>query len=884
MLQAQEATPPPSEASAETASWQNDLDGFVQAQIRFAQTHVIDAPRKIFDPLLVPSREALVVFEPHTLAMIDSVNMIVQYNGNEIIIPMAPPAALPENAVFDQENVFSGRPIVGNFPRFTTRAFTVTLPPYLVLPGIELKFVVNNDPQKSGTLNKDKMVFLNNESEGLVLMNIKGCLFKPLTACRTTLDQWDMQKNPQLAKIAAREMFSELPVKQLILGMGESYWPYVIARGPDGRPHRYSTSDRNYREWATFGDKTLPAKLGMGNYWRAASALGDKRPGQFVAISGQLLDVPDDIPVLPPGVGASCGGNSCNYPHEPAGFWHETGHGLGLPHDTPPRYEGWAWRGYDLRFLPNTHPNPSAYGLGKDHLDYHYFGHVLGTLNEPAWPGSTASAPLIDEFEQLRREHPANTADWKHYIAPYTHQQMLRVQQRFGSFPEGLQYAKITDDHRQPPGPAPTPESVKSLTTSIDTGIADVSDTGHLLNLIAPDEEPVEKGVAVHTLVLTMGDRSSDAEKITQIYPPIISNYGNVFAPSGTASPLEAPSTSAFADARIQSAKTGKCLSVMPGGVGFEFCLDAAPHQRWTTAGGERFRLRHAATLRCLDANLQLQVCADQPAQTWGLRRDMTNSDTIHLLQNVSNGKFITPGPADAALMEGVRGSEQYLYAFNDNEISVHTLQVRYVDGSVDDWVVYPGAIPPGHVITAAINVPSSRKPVLATLSRNGQVIDSRMIAILPALPTPITVGGEAGYPVVIAQYLRSEATGKCLARTSRALTQQVCNAADVQQQWGVFDVLSVSSPAFILTGLNSTECLYTELEMTGCLINFKEAQWRARKDLAHPEMIMLQNGADGRFITAAPDGTVSAQGLTQGTDQNFRRTGPAGLSAAQQP
>lgn len=69
---------------------------------------------------------------------------------------------------------------------------------------------------------------------------------------------------------------------------------------------------------------------------------------------------------------------------------------------------------------------------------------------------------------------------------------------------------------------------------------------------------------------------------------------------------------------------------------------------------------------------------------------------------------------------------------------------------------------------------------------------------------------------------------------------------------------------------------------MTGCLINFKEVQWRARKDLAHPEMIMLQNGADGRFITAAPDGTVRAQGLTQGADQNFRRTGPAGLSAAQ--
>ncbi|GAB7527777.1 hypothetical protein PS3A_01820 [Pseudomonas sp. 3A(2025)] len=756
-----------------------------------------------------------------------------------------------------------------------------------MLPGVELKFVVNHDPQKFGTLNKNKMVFLNNESEGLVLMNIKGCLFKPRIACRTTLDQWDMQKNPQLAKIAAREMFSELPIKQLILGMGESYWPYVIARGPDGRPHRYSTANGNDREWAEFGDKTLPAKLGMGNYWRAASALGDKRPGQFVAISGQLLDVPDDIPVLPPGVGASCGGNSCNYPFYPAGFWHETGHGLGLPHATPPRYEGWAWRGYDLRFLPNTHPNPTAYGLGKDHLDYHYFGHVLGTLSEPAWPASTASAPLIDEFEQLRRENPANTADWKHYIAPYTHQQMLRVQQRFGSFPEGLQYAEITDDHRQPPGPAPIPtsESLEPSTGGIDTGIARVSDNGHVLNLVAAGEEPVAKGVAVHTLVISMSHPSNDAEQITQIYPPIVSNYGNVFAPTGTASSVDEPSTSAFTEARIQSVKTGKCLSLALDGPGFESCFDNEPRQRWTAVGGERFRLRQSSTLRCLDGNLQMSVCANQPIQTWVVRKDMTNSDTIHLLQNSYNGKFITPGPSDTVSMEGVRGSEQHVYAVSgSSDLNDYTLKVLYADGSVDGWALYPGWIPPEGLITAAINVPSSRRPLQVQLSRSGQVVDSRILPVLPALPAPVVVGGEAGYPVVIAQYLRSEATGKCLARTSRTLTQQVCNAADVQQQWGVFDVLSVSSPAFILTGLTSTECLHTELEMAACLINLKAFQWSARKDLAHPEMIMLQNSADGRFITAAPDGTVSAQALTNGADQNFRRTGPAGLSAAQQP
>ena len=137
-------------------------------------------------------------------------------------------------------------------------------------------------------------------------MNIKGCLFRVPGTCRTTLDQFDISSNPELAKIAAREMFSELPVKQLILGMGESYWPYIIAKGVGG-VHRYSAilGERPYTLWVSYGDKTLPAKAGMGNFWRAASNLGNKQPGKFVAISGQLLDLPDDIPVMRTPGGAS---------------------------------------------------------------------------------------------------------------------------------------------------------------------------------------------------------------------------------------------------------------------------------------------------------------------------------------------------------------------------------------------------------------------------------------------------------------------------------------------------------------------------------------------------------------------------------------------------
>ncbi|OSR63039.1 hypothetical protein BV326_05874 [Pseudomonas syringae pv. actinidiae] len=191
---------------------------------------------------------------------------------------------------------------------------------------------------------------------------------------------------------------------------------------------------------------------------------------------------------------ASCGGNSCNYPSSPMGFWHETGHGLGLPHSTPPRYEKWAYRSYDLKFLPNYHPDPLRYGLGVDYLGLHYFGHVVGSLAEPAWPDSAASAPLVDEFEALRSKNPLATADWRHYIAPYTHQQMLRVQQRFGSFPAGLQYADLWDDHRSPPKVAQAQglEAQAVPEQLIDPGIDEAAhDIGTQLKLTQPGQVPL---------------------------------------------------------------------------------------------------------------------------------------------------------------------------------------------------------------------------------------------------------------------------------------------------------------------------------------------------------------------------------------------------------
>ncbi|MFH7376096.1 hypothetical protein RA263_28915, partial [Pseudomonas syringae pv. tagetis] len=48
-------------------------------------------------------------------------------------------------------------------------------------------------------------------------------------------------------------------------------------------------------------------------------------------------------------------------------------------------------------------------------------------------------------------------AVWREAFVPFTHVQMLQIQLRFGSFPEGLQYAGLFEDHRPRPQTVQTP-------------------------------------------------------------------------------------------------------------------------------------------------------------------------------------------------------------------------------------------------------------------------------------------------------------------------------------------------------------------------------------------------------------------------------------------
>jgi len=522
--------------------------------------------------------------------------------------------------------------------------------------------------------------------------------------------------------------------------------------------------------------------------------------------------------------------------------------------------------------------------LGLDYLGYHYFGHVMGALTEPAWPDATASAPLVDEFENLHMNNPQATTDWKRYIAPYTHQQTLRLQQTFGRFPDGLQYAAITDDHRPPPGSRVGVVGMhagQAKESLIDKGIDDRPSlqADELLQLISPGQTPVLSGVPVYTLVVTLSDAKNDAEKISQIYPPIISNYGNVFTPPPSRSVVkgEHQEPSIIEGIKIQSLMTGRCLTrLSTGTVALETCDHMRPEQSWNQVSDEFFHLSSGSDGACLDSDLRLSACSSEPTHSWTFRHDMTGGAPVAKLQNLKSGMFITPDSQGGVVMAFFSfDGQDYLVLDASDSSSGIELEIRYNDGSLDTWNLYPGSLPPDTLRAVAINVAPARKPLSAELKRGGKSIDKRTFDIQPDPVPAVSVGAEFGYPVISPRFLRSESTGLCLTRAGAGLTQKNCDMRSADQRWGFAETLSASGAVFSLTGPSTASCLLNTLALVNpCLINQTVAQWDRRPDLGHPGFIMLQNVNTSLFITAAANQSVSSQPLNRGAEQNFRSLG----------
>jgi hypothetical protein len=875
----------PASPTSTSTPLRNDLTGSLSGQVDFAQTHVVGATRRIFDPLLIPEREALVLFSP--MASLSGVSLIVELNGKRHEFDMEPPARLPGAARFDVENTFSGKIIEGEYSPYRTNTFSYRLPWNLFAPGAKLTFAEKKGVRQ-GSLQADKLTFLEPESEGLVLMNIKACIFKDARQCDVTVDQFDAEDHPLASQIAARELFSILPVKRFRLGLGKLYWPRIVALGSDGKPHVYDSG--NGKEWAESGEeRTLPAKLGAGHFWRSASNLGNKAVGRHVAITGTLLDAPDGMPVLPPGVGASCGGNNCNYPNRPAGFLHETGHGLGLPHDTPGRYEDWAYRSYDNRLLPNTHPDPKRDGLPVDHLGNHYFGHVVGSSSAPSWATGTASAPLIDDFESLRIWNGKEAAAWRNYIAPFSHQQTLRVQQRFGSIPQGIVYADLRDDHRARLR-ASSRNSVGSGSdefASIDS-LADAgSGAPFMTSAPSSSDEPIATGVPVHTIVATFSDPSHNNDGVNQIYPAIITNYGNVFSPRepDPFHPMTYPQTTAHDGIEeLLVDKNGQCLvrlgpTVAPGDCKHDqakWRIQPIPPVEDAELG-PLVRLI-AADGSCLNYGLKLVGCDDPPMSIrWNGRRDLSGSDSLLRLQEAMTGRFITPSGSDAYQLHGLEGDIQDFRRVSASPpIPFHQyiMEIEYKDGAKERHGLYSGILLKDDLRTIAVNVSSERLPSKAKLLVDGKVVFERAMEA-NELPAAINVGAEFGYPKMSETWplgwIRSSDTQRCLASETNRLAQRTCSADTLWRFAPRQPISPEKSSLFALQGWDG-RCVMDDLSMNACSDTVRTT-WNGREDLTGGNgLIHLQEWTEGKFVTAFGDSSIAKTGYTGELNQVYEQ------------
>ncbi|TBR40264.1 TagA domain-containing protein [Dyella terrae] len=872
----------------------NDLVGDLKGQVDFAQTHVVASKRRIFDPFLVPGKEALVLFTPES--SLAGVNLVVELDGTRHEFRMNDPSDMPRTARFDVSHTYSGEYVKGEYAAYRANAFSFQIPWNLFHArarisfeevggkGAPIKAPGSEEYVRRGSLPSEHFVFMQQESEGLVLMNIKGCVFKPENECDVDVAQFDQELNPELAKLAAREMFSYLPVQRLHLGTGKAYWPYAVALGPDSKPHVYNAS--NWSSWAEHGDVTLPAKLGMGAYWRQASDLANKAEGRYVAITGSMLDGPAGMNMLPPGVAASCNGSSCHYPSRPHGFWHETGHGLGLPHDTPGRYEDWAYRGYDHTLVPNVYPDAVKQGWPVDHLGNYYFGHPLGYLSDAHWATGTASAPLIDEFESLRRWNANKAAAWNTYVVPYTHQQTLKVQQRFGSFPAGVAFAGPGDDHR----PSSGSSHDNSVTGGKKAHSGDIRTAS--MELLQSGAAPTRTGVPIHTIVATFSDPSHNADGINQIYPAIVSNYGDVFDLSDLTHAARSRSASGHQDNRSSDqyllSLDGTCLIQQGSQAKRGDCLSSEAvlnFEELQISDSSEASMGPILAIKgqdgqCLNNALAFVTChtGDRTMQ-WRGRTDITGDHAALKLQNPVNGLFMTPAGSDAFEMQANSDGNLMLRVDVGSQLPFHRyeLKVDYQGGASENVVLYDGVMKKDDLVSRAVNLDSGRKPSKVALLVDGKQVFERALEAND-LPPAIHVGAEFGYPaadeLLPMKWLRSSSTGHCLRTQSNRLVQGSC---DVRASWRV---KGVGAHDAVLDTVElkaaSGDCLRYNMVLGTCAGKLDDRQWLTRTDLTGSEgKVYLQGAREGKFLSASMDGTLSLADLHAATGQVFESVTP---------
>lgn len=326
-----------------------NLTGSLQGMVQFAQTHTIaPAGNSLAEkPTLVTERDALVMFVPATpIAEADWANVKVKASLNGKLVGelvLTPPAAFPES---DQTNTDS-RPRV----RYSTQAWTASLPWSWVKPGLSLQFVHRS---QTGTLAASAIEFA--PSAELILQNIRiGMLTDPQPASGNWLEM-------ETAR-ATIDYFQKIPVAKLTVG---HYLPVRLSSVtlPNGTVYKTASTmkggvyDGDMRE--QIGKALISTGINLANYGIADSAgSSQQQPNHFrQTVIHQSVGMYSNGRVRH---GLS-GGNGMATLYDLHGneFSHELGHGYGLGHypgggrwSSHHMDSGWGYDAFRHRMLGN---------------------------------------------------------------------------------------------------------------------------------------------------------------------------------------------------------------------------------------------------------------------------------------------------------------------------------------------------------------------------------------------------------------------------------------------------------------------------------------------------------------------------------------------------
>ncbi|STQ77019.1 M66 family metalloprotease [Grimontia hollisae] len=458
----------------------NSLAGDLEGLLTFAQTNTNSAPygneHGLFpDPVM--KRAALLLFTP-TDNTINQLWLEV-YQSGELIhrMPMTPPSALPEN---DQPD--NGRTKVV----YSHYAWSANMQWDWMQPGLSLR--ISDNTGRTGELPETGIYF--GGAPELVIQNIDMGMLTPPRGQNTMIKQ--------MATLAA-DYYQKIPVSKLVMA---DYTPthFEKVTMPNGKV--YTTKSDSTGGWHSgdmreaIGKALVSTGINNANFGISDSAGASQQYNRHRGFNHITAHTNVGVYTHPSNGGSqtvvhggSGGGGIVTLEGTTGNEWsHELGHNYGLGHypymaSVHDQESGWGWDAFYQRFIGNLHWTGEAYTQEQG-------GEIVppfkGEFRFTRDAQNGGEAERVGTISRFTLEHPAQSRKTQNWL-----------------------------------------NQAANLDSSSPSGYVRWNGHTQAYDVVQTDApKPSQTGVPVVTL---LGVYDPMNQLPSQIYPPLYSNYGNVF-------------------------------------------------------------------------------------------------------------------------------------------------------------------------------------------------------------------------------------------------------------------------------------------------------------------------------------------------------------------